>query len=195
MKEYLLAALISYLLGSIPFGWIIAKLKGVDIRSKGSGNIGATNVYRVVGKTEGFLTLLFDLLKGLAAVAIFSGLFPNHTYMGVVAGFSAVVGHDFSIFLKFKGGKGVATTYGVVLLLYPLAALIGMAIWIAILLTSKYSSLAALLSFTITTIIAIAGKIATVNKVLFIILLLLMFYRHKENIARLIKKEEHRIKI
>ncbi len=194
LQHYIVAAVISYLLGSIPFGLLIAKLKGFDLRSSGSGNIGATNVYRVVGRKEGLITLILDVAKGAVSVLVFSLIFPKEQYINVVSGFSAVLGHDFSIFLKFKGGKGVATSYGVTLPIYPLASLAGAFLWIAILLSTKLSSLAALLSFLIATLIALSSPDYVV-RIFFIVLYILMVFRHKDNLKRLFNREENRIKI
>ncbi len=194
LQHYIVAAVISYLLGSIPFGLLIAKLKGFDLRGSGSGNIGATNVYRVVGRKEGLITLILDVAKGAVAVLVFSLIFPKEQYINVVSGFSAVLGHDFSIFLKFKGGKGVATSYGVTLPIYPLASLAGAFLWIAILLFTKLSSLAALLSFLIATLIALSSPDYVV-RMFFIVLYILMVFKHKDNLKRLFNREENRIKI
>lgn len=194
LQHYLVAAVVSYLLGSVPFGFLIAKLKGVDLRSSGSGNIGATNVYRVVGKREGLITLVLDVAKGTIPVVIFSLIFPKEQYINVISGFSAVLGHDFSVFLRFRGGKGVATSYGVTLPVYPLASLVGAFIWITILLTTRLSSLAALLSFLIATLIALSSPDYIV-RIFFIVLYILMVFKHKDNLKRLFNKEENRIKI
>lgn len=194
LQHYLVAAVVSYLLGSVPFGFLIAKLKGVDLRSSGSGNIGATNVYRVVGKREGLITLVLDVAKGTIPVVIFSLIFPKEQYINVISGFSAVLGHDFSVFLRFRGGKGVATSYGVTLPVYPLASLVGAFIWITILLTTRLSSLAALLSFLIATLIALSSPDYVV-RIFFIVLYILMVFKHKDNLKRLFNKEENRIKI
>jgi len=194
LQHYLVAAVVSYLLGSVPFGFLIAKLKGVDLRSSGSGNIGATNVYRVVGKREGLITLVLDVAKGTISVVIFSLIFPKEQYINVISGFSAVLGHDFSVFLRFRGGKGVATSYGVTLPVYPLASLVGIFIWITILLTTRLSSLAALLSFLIATLIALSSPDYIV-RIFFIVLYILMVFKHKDNLKRLFSKEENRIKI
>ncbi len=194
IEHYLIAGAISYLLGSVPCGYLIAKSKGVDIRKQGSGNIGATNVYRVLGKKEGILTLALDVGKGALAVVVFTLIFPKETHIDIVSAVSAVLGHDFSVFLLFKGGKGVATSYGASLPIDPLASLVGMFVWIGILLTTKYSSLAALLSFLIATLIAISGNDYIV-RLYFLALYVLMIFKHRENIKRLFKREENRIKI
>ncbi len=194
IEHYLIAGVISYLLGSVPCGFLIAKSKGIDIRKKGSGNIGATNVYRVLGKRDGVLTLVLDVGKGALAVIVFTLIFPKETHIDIVSAVSAVLGHDFSVFLLFKGGKGVATSYGASLPIDPLASLVGMFVWIGILLTTKFSSLAALLSFLISTLIAISSKDYVV-RIYFLSLYVLMIFKHRENIKRLFKREENRIKI
>ncbi len=190
----IIVAAASFLLGSIPFGYIVAKIKGVDIRKHGSGNIGATNVYRTIGKKEGVLTLLLDLMKGLICVLAAKLVFSNPIYWYVASIFS-VLGHDFSVFLKFKGGKGVATTYGAVLGLVPYAALIGMFIWISILLKTKYSSLAALLSFFISTTTSVVFFKNGYVEYIFVFLFILMIAKHKENIKRIINREEKSINL
>ncbi len=190
----IIVAAASFLLGSIPFGYIVAKIKGVDIRKHGSGNIGATNVYRTIGKKEGVLTLLLDLMKGFICVLAAKLVFSNPIYWYVASIFS-VLGHDFSVFLKFKGGKGVATTYGAVLGLVPYAALIGMFIWISILLKTKYSSLAALLSFFISTTTSVVFFKNGYVEYIFVFLFILMIAKHKENIKRIINREEKSINL
>jgi len=133
---------LAYLLGSIPFGWILAKLfGGADIRKSGSGNIGATNVARVVGPAAGILTLLLDAAKGALAVWL-AGHFADHraTPMSLAA-VAALVGHCFPVWLKFKGGKGVATALGVFLMLAPLAAIGAIVFFLAVVLMWRYVSL------------------------------------------------------
>ena len=194
IEHYLIAGLVSYMLGSVPCGFLIAKYKGIDIKKYGSGNIGATNVYRVVGKKEGILTLALDVTKGVLPVLIFSLIFPKDEYINIVSAVLAVLGHDFSIFLLFKGGKGVATSYGASLPINPVASLAGIFVWISILLTTKYSSLAALLSFLIASLIALSSSDYIV-RLYFLALYAMIVFKHRENIKRLFKKEENRIKI
>jgi acyl phosphate:glycerol-3-phosphate acyltransferase len=172
-----------YLLGSIPFGLILTKLAGTeDLRSIGSGNIGATNVLRTGRKGLAAATLLLDMLKGTAAVVIagnFGG--PN---AAMLAAFGAFLGHLFPVWLKFKGGKGVAVYIGVLLGLFWPAALVFCAIWLATAVTSRYSSLSALVASFVTPIFLWwFGHLALAS--LFAILTLLLFYMHRENIRRL----------
>ena len=179
----LVAFIIGYLLGSIPFGLILTRLAGTqDLRSIGSGNIGATNVLRTGKKGLAAATLLGDLLKGTAAVIIAGSLWGPNAAM--LAGFGAFLGHLFPLWLKFKGGKGVATYIGVLLgLFWPAAAIFG-AIWIATALTTRYSSLSALIAGLLTPIFLwFFGHPALAS--LFAVLTLLLFWTHRENIKRL----------
>jgi glycerol-3-phosphate acyltransferase PlsY len=177
------AFILGYLLGSIPFGLILTRLAGTqDLRSIGSGNIGATNVLRTGHKGLAAATLLCDMLKGTVAVVI-AGYFggPN---AAMLAGLGAFLGHLFPVWLKFKGGKGVATYIGVLLgLFWPAAAVFG-ALWIATALTTRYSSLSALIAAFVTPIFLWwFGHPALAS--LFAVLTLLLFYSHRENIRRL----------
>lgn len=181
---------VGYLLGSIPFGLILTKMSGRgDVRSIGSGNIGATNVLRTGSKGLAALTLLLDVLKGTAAVWIGSHFGP---YAAMLGGLGAFLGHLFPIWLRFRGGKGVATYIGVALGLYWPAALTFCVIWLLVATATRYSSLAAL--------IASAGTVGTLAilqmwplAVLFGLLTVLLYIRHAANIRRLMKGEETRI--
>ena len=178
-----LAFVIGYLLGSIPFGLVLTRLAGTeDLRSIGSGNIGATNVLRTGSKGLAAATLLGDMLKGTVAVVI-AGYFagPN---AAMLAGLGAFLGHLFPVWLKFRGGKGVATYIGVLLgLFWPAAAMFG-ALWIATALTTRYSSLSALVAAFVTPIFLWwFGHPALAS--LFAVLTLLLFYTHRDNIRRL----------
>ena len=177
------AFIIGYLLGSIPFGLILTRLAGTqDLRSIGSGNIGATNVLRTGNKGLAAATLLGDMLKGTAAVIIAGHLWGPNAAM--LAGLGAFLGHLFPIWLQFRGGKGVATYIGVLLgLFWPAAAMFGV-IWIATAFTSRYSSLSALVASFVTPIFLwFFGHPALAS--LFAVLTLLLFWTHRENIRRL----------
>lgn len=189
--KFILLLIISFILGSIPFGIIVAKAKGVDLKKVGSGNIGATNVLRSLGKWPALLTVLGDILKGTAAVAIgrYFGLGPF--YEGLV-GLTAIIGHNFSLFLKFRGGKGVATSLGVLVIYAPQIALFTLVIWFVVVIFTRYSSLGALVSL----------GLLPINILLFddkrkllaaILITILTFIRHKDNIRRLMKGTERRI--
>jgi glycerol-3-phosphate acyltransferase PlsY len=190
MLKIALLIIFAFVLGSIPVGVIIAKTKGVDLQKVGSGNIGATNVLRSLGKWPAALTLLGDVLKGTIAVALGRYLGTGTFYEGLI-GLSAVLGHNFSLFLGFRGGKGVATSLGVFILYSPQTALITFIIWIVVVLTTKYSSLGALVSFGLLPLIVLFDS----NEKLPVALLIttLIVIHHTENIKRLIKGTERRI--
>ncbi len=199
---FILSILSAYLIGSFPTSFILAKvLKGIDIRQAGSKNPGATNVFRVVGKIPGLVTLVIDVLKGVATVTLVADFFYpsvarlDYGLYQTLLGFVVICGHIWSVFLKFRGGKGVATTLGVAIVVAPLMLLPAVILWIIIFFLTNYVSLAsvaALISFPIIT--------AILNAPLYIILLgvvigLIGIYRHKENIKRLLRGEENKVKI
>lgn len=188
---YLIGALIfGYLLGSIPFGLIFTRMAGMgDVRAIGSGNIGATNVLRTGNKKIAAATLLGDLLKGTFAVLIAWQIGPDQA---VMAGFGAFLGHCFPIWLKFKGGKGVATYIGILLGFSIKAVLVFAVVWLATAAITRYSSLSALLA-TIATPIALYmfGYVQWAE--LFALLTLITFWRHRENIGRLLNGTEGKI--
>src|SRR3569832_414954 len=184
--------LAAYLIGSIPFGLLISKIRGVDPRRGGSGNIGATNVLRVVGKKEAALTLIFDALKGFAPIFA-SGLLELQEQAILIVAFAVILGHIFPVFLKFKGGKGVATSFGVFLALAPKIALVALILWIAGVYLGKYSSIGALTAFGALPFLALLLK-REPGLILFAsVIAVLVYIRHWENIQRLIQgKEGHR---
>jgi acyl phosphate:glycerol-3-phosphate acyltransferase len=185
------AFVIGYLLGSIPFGLVLTKLAGTaDLRSIGSGNIGATNVLRTGRKGLAAATLLLDALKGTVAVMI-SGYFGG-PIAAMVAGLGAFLGHLFPVWLNFKGGKGVAVYIGVLLGLFWPAAIVFCLIWLAIAVSFRYSSLAALVASLATPLFLWwFGHLALAS--LFAVLTLLLFYMHRENIERLMAGTEGKI--
>ncbi len=186
-----LILIIGFFLGSIPFGIIVAKLKGVDLKKVGSGNIGATNVLRSMGKGSALITLLGDLFKGTLAVFLGRKLDVGTFYEGL-AGISAILGHNFSIFLRFKGGKGVATSLGVLIIYAPQAALITMIIWLVVVIFTRYSSLGALVSFSFLPLNILLFETEDKFMVAFLITILI-FIRHKDNIKRLMRGTERKI--
>jgi acyl phosphate:glycerol-3-phosphate acyltransferase len=194
-----IALFVAYLVGSIPTGYLFAKNKNVDLRSVGSGNVGASNVLRSVGKLAALFTLLIDIFKGYAVVAYIADMMysyrmsVNYDMYIAMMGFCAVAGHNWSLFLKFKGGKGIATSAGVLLGVCPQLLLVGLTAWVAVFAVSRIVSLASILSA-----VAIAassyfltGKLDI--RVLAIALAVLTIFRHSSNIRRLINKEEKRI--
>lgn len=182
--------IVSYLAGAIPFGLITAMLMGKgDIRKMGSGNIGATNVLRTTGNLGGAVTLLLDALKGYLPVMIAMSWWGIDVWILIIS-FAAVIGHNFPVYLRFKGGKGVATSFGVIFALWPAVGLTAIAIWICSVVIWKYSSLAALISFALLPIVVLLeGK--SLSYLIFSILISSMIYiRHIENIKRLLAGEE-----
>jgi acyl phosphate:glycerol-3-phosphate acyltransferase len=186
------ALLLGYLCGSIPFGLVVTRLAGAtDIRRIGSGNIGATNVLRTGRKDLAAATLIGDALKGSVAVLIAGALWGKDA--ALIAGLGAFLGHLFPLWLRFRGGKGVATYLGIALGLAPWPAAVAFAvIWIAVAALSGYSSLAALLASTATPAVLWAANDRE-TAVLFIVLTLLIFIRHRTNIARLVAGTEGKI--
>ena len=190
-SPFLLAALvIGYLLGSIPFGLVFTRLAGMgDVRKIGSGNIGATNVLRAGSKKVAAATLSADLLKGTVAVVLGSQYGPD---AAVAAGFGAFIGHCFPIWLRFRGGKGVATYIGVLLGFTLTATLVFGAIWLLVAFMFRFSSLAALLASLATPItLYMLGYVQWAE--LFVVLTVILWLRHRENIGRLLKGEESRV--
>ena len=190
--EYLTIGIISYLMGSIPFGFILTKffLKK-DIREIGSGNIGATNALRTGNKLIGYTTLLLDIFKAVLPVIYVKINYPDLIH---IASLCAFLGHVFPVWLKFNGGKGVATYVGILFVINIYFGVIFCISWLIIFLISRYSSLSSLIgSFTIPVYIFIIDGLN--NAIFFGIMFVLIFYTHKENIKRLKNKEENKTKI
>ena len=189
--DYIITALVSYLFGSIPFGYLFTKiLLKKDIRNVGSGNIGATNVLRTGNKSLGYLTLVLDIAKAVAPVIYIKFNYPDLVYISALCAF---LGHLFPIWLKFKGGKGVATFVGILISINIYYAVVFGIVWILTFLISKYSSLSSLfasISIPIYLLIINQGNIF-----FYTIMFVLIFYTHRENIKRLINKEETKSKI
>ena len=208
-KNYIIYAtifLIAYLIGSIPWAFILGKLKGMDIRKHGSGNVGATNARRVLGKKIGILCFFLDFLKGFLPVASILFLCKKNIlsissdYAFIIVAFAVIAGHIWPIYLKFKGGKGVSTMAGILLATAPLSLLIGGAIWAIIFYTSRYVSLASILAAITLPISAFLlskyerYKLSDTMLAVLLGLALLIVIKHKSNILRLIKGTENRFK-
>jgi glycerol-3-phosphate acyltransferase PlsY len=193
----IIAIILSYLLGAVPFGLIFSKIfSDLDIRTIGSGNIGATNVLRAAGKKAAILTLLSDTMKGLIPVMIVKYYFQNDI-LTVLSGMAAILGHDFPIYLKFKGGKGVATSYGVVLAVTPWIGFSCLLIWCLAAYIWRYSSLAALVAFTVylgLTFLA-TTHLSRSYGLLALFIFGMIYYRHRDNIKRLLSGTETKIGI
>jgi glycerol-3-phosphate acyltransferase PlsY len=193
MIATVLIAFLALLMGSIPSGLILGRLiSGQDVRSVGSGNIGAANVSRMAGARVGALVLVADMVKGWVPVMIGRADSLSAAQLAVVAGV-AVLGHDFSIFLRFRGGKGVATTLGVTLALVPICALIAAGAWILLVLAKRYSSLASLTALWTVLLADIVLRQPAAYSFLAVALAALGTATHRENIQRLIDGSERRI--
>lgn len=189
----LAALVLGYLLGSIPFGIILTRLSGgPDLRTIGSGNIGATNVLRTGNKKLAALTLLGDMLKGTAAVLLAGWLLGGKS-AALAAGLGAFLGHLFPVWLRFKGGKGVATFLGILIGLKWSIALIFAAIWLSIAYLSKYSSLSALIASLLAPLLLWFWLRDVQAAGLMAVLALLLWFMHRENIARLLSGREGKI--
>lgn len=198
-----LAAALSYFLGSIPFGYLIGRVGGIDIRRWGSGNVGATNVGRVLGVRRGVFVFALDALKGAAAVGLigrgFAGLFGlDYSLCLVLCGAAAVAGHTFTCWLRFKGGKGVATALGAWLVLAPVTTLIALAVWAILVAIWRYVSLGSIVAAVVLpgALVALnySGLQAVLPQLVFAALLAaLVIVRHRGNIVRLVKGTESRI--
>jgi glycerol-3-phosphate acyltransferase PlsY len=189
-REMFLALALGYLFGSIPFGLLLTRFTGKgDIREIGSGNIGATNVLRTGSKFLAALTLILDCLKATAAILIAWRLFGDEAAPFAAAG--ALIGHVYPVWLKFRGGKGVATLLGILIPLLPIAAGVYAAIWILLLLALRISSVAGIIAVVSAPITALILHSSLVPMLLGLALLVL--WKHRENIARLLAGEEPRI--
>ncbi|NOZ19477.1 MAG: glycerol-3-phosphate 1-O-acyltransferase PlsY [Planctomycetes bacterium] len=202
----IVGVVVSYLLGAIPFGFIIAKVfRGVDVRAHGSGNIGATNVGRVLGRKWGLLALVLDIAKGFgpAALAAFAlgefsigGACPSTAV--TLCGAAAICGHIWPIYLRFKGGKGVATSCGVLLYLEPVGTLAAVAVWVVAVLIWRYVSLGSILAATVLVVYVLTmsprrGGNAVPLIVFGILMAALVIIRHRSNIGRLLNGTENRV--
>jgi glycerol-3-phosphate acyltransferase PlsY len=200
---YILVVLAAYMLGSVPTGFLVAKTRGVDIRTVGSGNIGATNVFRILGKPAGIFVLLTDAAKGWLAVFVVAKLISAWFYpaadstarewFAICAGVAAILGHNYTCWLYFKGGKGIATSAGVLCALVPEPLLFILSVWIIIFALTRYVSLASIsAAFTLPFAAWAVGDSLTI---IFVTAALtsLAIYKHKANIKRLIDGTESKI--
>lgn len=188
--SYFLVGLICYLCGSIPFSYLLPKLKRVDVRSVGSGNVGGTNALRAAGPVIGVTSMILDAVKSFVPILVISKIFNQDLYHVGIATICAVFGHDFPVFLKFKGGKGVASTTGAFFALVPLSGFVFLASWLSIILWTKYVSLGSIIGMYTAALVSYFF-----NKdfaVLFLLLATLSTLRHADNIERLINHSERK---
>lgn len=187
-----LIILAGYLLGSIPFGYLVCKYwKGINITEYGSGNIGFTNVLRTVGLKPALVVLLGDVGKG--ALAAWLGIHYYGEVYGILTGMAAMLGHSFSVFLKFKGGKLVATGLGVLIVLTPYVALVAAIVWLTTLYISKYVSLASILAGISVLIAMFVLSEPTAIRLFLTAAVIFLIYRHRTNVTRLLNGTEHKI--
>jgi len=199
MIEFAAVVIGSYLIGSIPSGLIIGKLRRVDIREYGSGNIGTTNVLRTLGARYGALVLIADVFKGVIAVLLARYIIGS-PMSEMTAGFAAVAGHDWSLFLKFKGGRGVATSLGGILpmaMWAPLSAVAGVVIFIALIALTRYVSLASIMG-SLSAVVAMAvfmgmDRVPWEYLVYIVVVVALIIFQHRDNISRLLSGTESKL--
>ncbi len=192
--HYVLSYAIGHVFGSVPCGlWIVQLLHGIDIREYGSKNIGTTNVFRTVGAKTAALVMVGDMLKGILAIALVNYLFHDHI-LNVLAALGAILGHSYSIFLGFKGGKGVATGLGILVYLMPIASAYAFAIWFVIVLTTRYVSLGSMVAACATPAIAWYLQYPLAYVCFGVVAAFFIVVRHKENIGRLMNGTESKIK-
>lgn len=184
--KIILVIIICYLLGSVPFGYIIGKLfKKIDIREYGSGNIGTTNAFRILGPVLASLVLIGDIGKGVFSIYLVRFLNIDSLFILIIAGLAVICGHDWSLFLRFKGGKGVATTFGVIFSFNLVISILAVIVWVIIIIFIKYASLASISSLTAVVIFMILLKQPYEYVIFSIMILILTVFKHKENIKRL----------
>lgn len=188
---------LGYVVGSTPTGLIAGKLKGIDIRKHGSGNIGATNVVRTLGKRTGILVLLCDILKGMIPVFMAQSLAPDNTKIHIAAAVATILGHNYTFWLKFKGGKGIATTAGAMLPLVPVALLFAVTGWIFFFKVTRYVSVGSLVAAAVIPVVefsraCLTGRWDWPLLIFSLIISLLAIWKHRGNIQRLINGTESR---
>ncbi|WP_304117908.1 glycerol-3-phosphate 1-O-acyltransferase PlsY [Phascolarctobacterium succinatutens] len=192
--HFVLGFVLGHLCGSIPSGlWIVQALHGIDIRNYGSKNIGTTNVFRTVGPKTAVMVLLADAFKGIVAVWLVSTYFHNPV-LDVVTALGALLGHNYSVFLGFKGGKGVATALGLLVFLMPKAAPCSFGVWLVLVLATRYVSLGSIVAAIVTPFLAWYMEYPLAYVIFSAIAAFFVVLRHKENIQRLLSGTESKIK-
>ncbi|HTX69909.1 MAG TPA: glycerol-3-phosphate 1-O-acyltransferase PlsY [Thermoleophilia bacterium] len=191
---FIVLLVLAYLIGSIPFGVVIGKLfYGVDVRQHGSGNVGTTNVFRVLGKRAGVAVLILDMLKGYIPGVIAAWLF--HPWFAIFIAAAPVVGHMYSVFLRFKGGKGIATGAAAVAALVPLVFLIVVSVWVILVLTTRYVSVASLAATTLVPVLTIAFGEPLPYQIAGVLVAVVIWWAHRGNLKRLRAGEENRVRL
>lgn len=198
MRDAILWTIVSYFIGSLPTGYLVARLfRGVDIRTVGSGNIGATNVRRFMGQSWAVCVTVIDMLKGALALLVTANAASAEPWMLSLSAFAVVIGHNYPIWLRFKGGKGVATTYGTVFFLWPYnsfaATLMSGAVWYAVMKTTRYVSLASMFSLMTLPVFFWMLDAPLPFILLTVALAAFSLYRHGANISRLMKGKENSV--
>ncbi len=189
----LIAVILSYLLGSVPVGYLLVRiLHGKDIRECGSGNIGATNVARVVGKKLGIITLFLDILKGLAAVMVISLIAGDVVIVRLLCALAVIAGHNWPVFLKFRGGKGVATTAGALIGLAPLVFISAVCVWAVVFTIWKYVSLASIIAAVSLPLFMFIYRQPASYQIMGVIVAVIGIWRHRSNISRLSAGKENK---
>ncbi|WP_457600569.1 glycerol-3-phosphate 1-O-acyltransferase PlsY [Hydrogenivirga sp.] len=191
--EKLLLVLFAYLLGSVLFGELIARLKGVNLREVGSGNVGATNVSRALGKKFGVLVFFLDMLKGFVPTALAVSFYGLESKAVMFVGIASVLGHMFSVFDHFKGGKGVATAFGVVLALSFKLALLMLLVWAGVLYWKRYVSLASITASAVAPVLFLLAGYPFHITLMGVVIALLIVYKHRPNIDRLLSGQEPKV--
>lgn len=184
---------VAYLLGSIPFSLLAGRLAGVDLRTVGSGNLGATNVFRTLGRSAGIAVMVLDISKGTAAVLIARALTPDPWPLAAAA--LAILGHIFPVWTRFKGGKGVAVVAGTLIGLAPVTIGVLVGLWLVVVLTTRYVSLASIVCALVATPLAVLIGVPWPSVVFVGLAALLVLMRHRENIVRLLRGKENRISL
>lgn len=185
-------AFIAFLCGSFPTAYVVGRMRGTDIRQHGSGNVGATNAFRVLGKGTGFFVFLVDFAKGYLPVFIFlrSGGDPN---IAAWIGLAAILGHVFTPFLGFRGGKGVATGAGILMASHPLLMAGGMGVWVGCFLVTRIVSISSLASLAAVNVLSYMAPVGNRSRAAFFLILVLVSWTHRDNLARLRRGTEKKI--
>lgn len=201
IAAYMVVMVVSYFLGSLPAGYLAGKARGIDVRSSGSGNIGATNAFRVLGKKAGAMVLIIDIAKGfiavrwvpLLALVLFPGVKPQQDCLALAAGAAAVLGHNYTCWLRFKGGKGIATSAGVIVAWATWPCLVALGLWALVFLITRFVSLASIAAAVALPFAAWIFHKSTTTILVIALLSVLAIYKHKANIQRLIAGTESRV--